>query len=215
MRTGLIRLLMSFLCVGVLASCGSSPKVSYYTLGTALIENNPAVPTGTGYTVAVGPVSLPEVVDRPELVTRVGANEVDLDGERRWAEPLGSAIPRLIAQHLTHSLGAQPLLAYPYSAIDTADYRVIVDIQRFDSEIRSGATIDAIWTIRRMSQKDVETKIGRSHIQESTVGDGYEALVAAHSRALATLSSDIAEAIRAAAAMPKYHTLDRPRGQGR
>ena len=59
------------------------------------------------------------------------------------------------------------------------------------------------WTIRRVSQKDAETKTGRSHIQETTVGDGYEALVAAHSRALATLSSDIAEAIRAAAAMPK------------
>ncbi|WP_447983127.1 PqiC family protein [Nitrospira sp. Nam74] len=203
MRPGVIRLLMSFICIGVLAACGSSPKVSYYTLGTARIDNNQVVPTGIGYTVAVGPVSLPEVVDRPELVTRVGANEVDLDGERRWAEPLGSAIPRVIAEHLTHSLGAQPLLAYPYSAIDTADYRVIVDIQRFDSEIRKGATIDAIWTIRRLSQKDAETKTGRSHIRETTVEDRYEALVAAHSRALAILSSDIAEAIRAAAAMPR------------
>jgi uncharacterized lipoprotein YmbA len=203
MRTGVMRLLMSFICVGVFAARGSSPKVSYYTLGTARIENNPVEPTGTDYTVAVGPVSLPEVVDRPELVTRVGANEVDLDGERRWAEPLGSAISRLIAEHLTHSLCAPQLLAYPYSAIDMADYRVIVDIQRFDSEIRRGATIDAIWTIRRLSQKDAETKTGRSHIQETTVGDGYEAPVAAHSRALATLSSDIAEAIRAAAAMPK------------
>ena len=203
MRTRVIGLLMSFICVGVFAACGSSPKVSYYTLGTARIENDPVVPRETGYTVAVGPVSLPEVVDRPELVTRVGANEVDLDGERRWAEPLGSAIPRVIAEHLTHSVGAQPLLAYPYSAIDTADYRVIVDIQRFDSEIRRGATIDAIWTVRPVSRKGAETKTGRSHIQETTVGEGYEALVAAHSRALATLSSDIAQAIRAAAAMTK------------
>jgi uncharacterized lipoprotein YmbA len=191
------------MCVAVLAACGSSPKVSYYTLGTAGIENHPTGPAGTGYTVAVGPVSLPEAVDRPELVTRVGANEVAFDGERRWAEPLGNAIPRVIAEHLTHSLGSQQILAYPYSAIDTADYRVIVDIQRFDSELLRAATIDAIWTIRRVSQKDAQAKTGRSHIQETAVGDGYEALVAAHSRALATLSGEIAEAIRAAAAMPK------------
>jgi uncharacterized lipoprotein YmbA len=189
--------------VAVLAACGSSPKVSYYTLGTAGIENSPVVPGRAGYTVAVGPVNLPEVVDRQELVTRLGANEVALNGERRWAEPLESAIPRVIAAHLTHSLGEQQVLAYPYSAIDTADYRVIVDIQRFDSEMRSGAMIDAIWTIRRMSQKDGEAKASRSHIREAPVGDGYEALVAAHSRALATLSGEIAEAIRATAAMPK------------
>ena len=203
MRPGVIRLLTLSTCVAVLAACGSSPKVSYYTLGTAGIENRPVVPARTGYTVAVGPVNLPEVVDRQELVTRVGANEVALNGERRWAEPLESAIPRVIAEHLTHSLGAQQMLAYPYSAIDTADYRVIVDIQRFDSEFRRAATIDAIWTIRRAPQKDAQVKTGRSHIQEATVGDGYEALVAAHSRALATLSGEIAEAIRATAAMPK------------
>jgi uncharacterized lipoprotein YmbA len=203
MRPEVIRLLALSMCVAVLAACGSSPKASYYTLGTAGIENTPVVPARTGYTVAVGPVSLPEAVDRQELVTRVGANEVALDMERRWAEPLGSAIPRVIAAHLTHSLGEQQILAYPYSAIDTADYRVIVDIQRFDSEIRRAATIDAIWTIRRVSQKDAQTKTGRSHIQETTVGDGYEALVAAHSRALATLSGEIAEAIRTAAAMSK------------
>ena len=203
MRLRVIRLLTLSLCVIGLAACGSSPKVTYYTLGTAGIENTPTVPARTGYTVAVGPVNLPETVDRQELVTRVGANEVALDTERRWAEPLASAIPRVIAAHLSHSLGEQQILAYPYNIIDTADYRVVVDIQRFDSDIQRAATIDAIWTIRRMSSKESQAKTSRSHIQEATAGDGYEALVAAHSRALATLSGEIAEAIRAAAAIPK------------
>ena len=55
-------------------------------------------------------------------------------------------------------------------------------------------TIDALWTIRPPSGG--EPKRGRSAAREQSGGDGYDALVAAYGRALATVSRDIAEAIR-------------------
>jgi len=58
-------------------------------------------------------------------------------------------------------------------------------------------TIDALWTVRRASGGEPRT--GRSVVHEPTGGDGYDALVAAHGRALATVSRDVAESIRAAA----------------
>jgi uncharacterized protein len=42
-------------------------------------------------------------------------------------------------------------------------------------------------------------RTGRTVAREATQGPGYEALAAAHSRALATVSADIAAAIRASA----------------
>jgi len=190
-------MLLLAVTAAVLAGCGGSPKVNYYTLATAEIDEAAPEPTGAkGYTIAVGPVGLPELVDRPQLVVRVGANEVVLVEEHRWAESLASSIPRLIAEHLTRLLHAQQVSAYPESVIGKADYRVIVDIQRFDSEIHGAATIDAIWTIHRVAQKDAQNRTGHSLVREPTGDDTYPALVAAHSRALLAVSRDIAVAIR-------------------
>ena len=44
--------------------------------------------------------------------------------------------------------------------------------------------------------KDVQKRSGRRTIAEPTQGDGYAALVAAHSRALRRLSAEIAAVIR-------------------
>ena len=193
-----MRLVIFSVGVAVLTGCFGSPAINYYTL-TAGGPQESAAPAagGAAYSIAVGPVTLPEVVDRPQLVVRVGGNQVVLVDEHRWAEPLSSEIPRAIAGHLAQLLGTRQVSAYPSSASDEADYRVFIDIQRFDSELREAVTIDAIWTIRRPAQKDAPEKTGRSLVREAVGGNGYEALVSAHSRALAALSRDIAAAIRA------------------
>ena len=48
----------------------------------------------------VGPVTVPELVDRPQMVTRVSDNEVAVNEFARWGESLKSNIPRVIASNL-------------------------------------------------------------------------------------------------------------------
>lgn len=187
------------------AGCGSSPTASFYTLsanGTPEADAT-AQPTAR-YRVAVGPVTLPEMVNRPQFVVRAGANQVTIAEMHRWAGPLKSEIPRVIAQNLAQLLGTRQVSAYPQSATDDADYRVYVDIQRFDSALGEWVTIDALWAIRSASG---EPSAGRSLVQEPAGGGGYDELVAAHNRALARVSRDIAEAIRSA-------DLAQPRQEG-
>ena len=81
---------------------------------------------------------------------------------------------------------------------DNAEYRVLVDIQRFDSTLGESVTIDALWTVKRISDGALRT--GRSTARESGSGGTYDALAAAHSRALTTISREIAEAIRSTSA---------------
>lgn len=190
--------LSSFVTV-VLMGCGSSPEPRFYTLSaggiTASNRNEKAV---AEYSVAVGPVTLPEIVDRPQLVIRIGVNQVALLDDHRWAEPLRNGIPRVVAENLAQLLGARQVVTYPYNVSFDPEYRVLLDIQRFDSAPGQTVTIDALWAVRRVP--DGQPKTGRSLVRESTGGEDYDALVAAHSRALATVSRDIAEAIRSAGA---------------
>jgi len=162
-----------------------------------------AAPAGSesAYSIAVGPITLPEVVDRPQFVLRVGPNEVSIVELHRWAGPLKSEIPRIIADNLAAVLNVKRVAAYPQSAGDNADYRVLVDIQRFDSTMGESATIDALWTVKRVSDGVLRT--GRSMARESSSGGSYDAVAAAHSRALATISREIAEAIRAFGPLPQ------------
>jgi uncharacterized protein len=186
---------VAVLTISSLTGCASSPNESFYTLSAGVPVNGATPASGeSAYSVAVGPITLPEVVDRPQIVLRASPNEVIIVELHRWAEPLRSEIPRIIADNLTADLNVKRVAAYPQSAGDNADYRVLVDIQRFDSTMGESVTIDALWTVKRVSDGALRT--GRSMARESTGGGTYEAVVAAHSRALATISHEIAEAIR-------------------
>ncbi len=66
---------------------------------------------------------------------------------------------------------------------------------RFDSLPGKSATLDALWTVR--GAKEGASRAGRTTVSEPAADGSVAALVAAHSRALGSLSADVAEAIRA------------------
>ena len=195
MKTRRWLLTLTLVCwvIAVVAGCSRSPRANFYILEpTAKAEV--AVPAHNAPTVAVAPITLPEMVDRPQLVVRVDGSRVDILEMHRWVEPLKSVIPRLLAENLSRLLGSAQVSTYSQNVAIEADYRIFVDIQRFESTADS-VTVDALWIIRRSTQGS--QKSGRSQVHEPRGGEGYEALVSSYSRALAAVSNDIARAIRA------------------
>jgi uncharacterized lipoprotein YmbA len=144
----------------------------------------------------VGPVAVPAAVDRPEFVVQSAPNQVEVDEFNRWAAPLSDQIAQAVASDLIQLLRTPDVAAGPLANFDPA-YHVTIDVQRFDSMPGQSASIDAMWTVRR--SPGGATRTGRTVAQESVTGNGYDALAAAHSRAVARLSADIAAAIRAEA----------------
>jgi uncharacterized lipoprotein YmbA len=179
----------------LLAGCSRSPRVTFYTLNTVA----PAEKLAPAHiSVTVGSVTLPGLVDQPQLVVRTGINQVDILEIHRWAEPLRGEVPRIIAADLMLLLPQSLVSIYPQNAGLDADYRVHVDIQRFEFSVTDGASLDALWSVRRIGG-DSPKKIGHTVVSEPAGAVGYDALVAAQSRALAAVSLDIAQALRAEA----------------
>jgi hypothetical protein len=175
------------------AGCGTSAPSRFYTLAsTATAEGAPSARAG----VMVGPVSVPASVDRSEFVVQVAPNRVEIDEFNRWAAPLGESIARTVAGDLAALLGTPDVATAPFANFDP-DYRVTIDVQRFDSVQGESALVDAVWAVRATAGG--KTRSGRTVAREPLQGEGFDALAAAHSRALAKLSADIAAAIRAAA----------------
>jgi uncharacterized protein len=178
------------LLVGLAAGC-ASPASRFYTLSAA---NAPAA-TSSNLSMVVGPVSVPAVVDRPQIVVTTGPNQVRLEDFNRWASPLQNNISRVVAENLVAILGTPRVILFSQTLGGDVDYRAAIEVQRFESAPGEAATLDAVWTVSRT--KDGKSQTGRTTVREAASDKGYDALAAAHSRGLARLSQDIANAVRA------------------
>lgn len=181
--------LAAVLAALALAACATSPPSRFYTLSGAPAPTAPS----SALSIVVGPVTIPAVVDRPEIVVTVGANEVWLDEFNRWASPLADAIAVATAENLSAQLATSRATSLVQSAVE-ADYRVSIEVQRFESAPGSAALLDAVFTVRRTA--DARTSTGRTTAREAPSDKSYEALAAAHSRAVARLAADIAAVTR-------------------
>jgi uncharacterized lipoprotein YmbA len=192
----IIHRLVVTLIAAAAAACVRSTPPRFYTLAsTATAGGAPAA----HYAVMVGPVSVPGSVDRPELVVQVAPNRVAVDELHRWAAPLAEGIARAVAGDLAALLGAPEVATAPFANF-APDYRVTINVQRFDSLPGEAVLVDAVWAVRETAGG--KTRAGRTVAREALQGEGYDALAAAHSRALAAVSADIAAAIQGVASAP-------------
>ena len=196
------RLCCALLAAGTLMcgflGCARTPQPRFYLLGTP-----PGLTAQTRVAqeiaVTVGPIQLPEYLDRPQIVTRSGSsNEVRLAQFDRWAEPLKDTFGRVLADNLSVLLSTQRVTVFPRRGSGQADYQVTVDVTRFDGEPGGEVVLSARWTILKGSGGEaVVTR--KFHLNEPVVGDDFAALVTAKSQALAQLSREIAAAVGQAA----------------
>jgi uncharacterized lipoprotein YmbA len=175
-----------------LGGCAGNQPTSFYTL-SATAEPQPAPSSGEGLVIGLGPVTLPQYLDRPNIVTRAGANQMRLGDFQQWAEPLEPLLNRVIAEDLS-ALGAKDVIPFPQRGDIPLDRVVEVDISRFDANETGEIKLDARWRIYRGNGSTLVTS-GRSLVTEqgAAVPD-YDAIVAAMSRALGHLSAEIAAA---------------------
>ena len=174
------------------ASCSTAPSRFYSLTSTATADGTPPVDT----TVMVGPVTVPASVDQPQFVVQVAANRVQVDEFNRWIAPLNDSIARAVAGDLVVLLGTPQVAAGPMANF-IPDYRVTIDVQRFESIPGNAAIVEAVWTVHKTVGG--ATRTGRTVVSEPVQSQSYDALAAAHSQAMAKLSGDIASAIRAEA----------------
>ncbi len=189
-----------FLLSIVLSGCfGTSQPSRFYTLSSLRgPEPVPHVETaGNGAIVAVGPVAIPDYLNRPQIVTRTGTNEVRLNEFDRWAGALDSNVARIIVEDLSVMLPADR-----FSVIRSASaaqggmptaFRVTVDIMRFDAAPGGTVFLEAEWTVSGGEKGNPVSR--RSSISGKVNGSGFPDLVAAMSKAVEDLSREIASGV--------------------
>lgn len=182
----------------VLAGCAGSAPTKFYTLSSmeSPARGKQVADAARGVTLALGPLSIPDYLDRPQIVTRSGQNELAVDDFHRWAGSLENDITRVLIENLSALLPPDRYHVVswiqPAQSYASIDHRVAVDITRFDGIHGDSVSMKAQWVVFR---KDREASVMHASIIEQITGNDYRALVAAMSRAMESLSRDIADTI--------------------
>jgi uncharacterized lipoprotein YmbA len=127
----------------LLAACGSSPPARFYSLEPLAAGE---APVGAVAHLAIGPISLPDALDRSQLVTRLQPFEVQVDEFARWAEPLDRAVARVLGANLGALLDAKWVASVPGDGAAPDALRVSVQVLRFEADAKS-STLEARWQV--------------------------------------------------------------------
>jgi uncharacterized lipoprotein YmbA len=185
-----------------LAGClgGQSPPTSFYML-------SPLNPSQTGTLAAtadgririgLSTVTVPEYLNRSEIVINLDNTVYQLADFSKWAEPLSDNLTRVLEENLTNLLHDDSIdifLASDSSILP--DYRLEVDVLRLDGNLGDQVTLVAQWALLAAEEDDLIV-MRRSEYQASAADNTYKELVLAKSRTIEKLSQDIALNVKTA-----------------
>ncbi len=187
------------------SGCASSPTSRFYQLSSLKMSSLNSGAAGAGeklsgiktkiFNIKVGPVQIPDYLDRPQIVTASGGNELKLAEFDRWAGSLEQDVTRVMSEDLAVLLPADRFRVAQWSSWSAAasQYQVAVNIIRFEGAPGRSVLLKAQWTIFNREHK---LKVHEeSVITEEVHGATYGAFVMAMSNALAGLSRAIAGSI--------------------
>jgi uncharacterized lipoprotein YmbA len=176
---------------------GTRHATNNYILHSFYSENTqpPPVAEMSDTGILVGPIRMPLYLDRIDIVIRDSQSRIQLTDFAQWAGPLQENFSRVLAENLSVLLATDKIGMFPGTRAMLFDYNVTVTVTRFDGMPGKKVTLRARWSILNKTRKKMIFE-KHSILGEPTKDNSMEALIAAESRALATLSREIAEAIK-------------------
>jgi uncharacterized lipoprotein YmbA len=192
--------------LALLCACSSAPPTRYYVL--APLAQAPLAKPQAAADRAIAPVALvvkdlrlPQYLDRSQIVTRSENHRLQISEFELWGGNLREDMTRVLAENLRQLLDGDRVIAAPYTMSVTPDYRLEVEIQRFEREAGGRVRLSAHWWLTRGADA-VLLASPEASFQGAALGEksSYEALVASMSAVYGELAQAIARSVRASAA---------------
>ena len=183
------------LCVSALLSACASTPTNFYTLESQ--SRPPAVTTiasAKKLLIGIGPLTLPALLDRKGIVTRAENNSVQIAEFDQWAAPLQNNVIAVLSKNVATLQPNAIVRAYPWSVYGNVDYRVIIDITRFDTQLGKSANLEASWAIMEEKNHTIISN-GQTKLQQPLHDASYNSAAQALSKLLDDFSQQLSRAL--------------------
>jgi uncharacterized lipoprotein YmbA len=190
MTNQLSKWLISVSTCTLLTACLSTPPTHFYIL-EPLSEPPPLSSTTVKKRlIGIGPVSIPTLLERKQIVTRLPDNSIKIAEFHQWASPLKDNVAQVLTHNLATLQTGDLIRTYPWSAYGAVDFRVIIDIIKFDTRPEQAVNLEANWAI--MNEK-THTLISNGHtkIEHRLDDPSYPSAVKALNNTLSEFSKEL------------------------
>ncbi|MEQ8652043.1 MAG: PqiC family protein [Kiloniellales bacterium] len=150
----ILRLATAALGLFLLAACGSTPPTQVFGLNDAAQRSETPAPGGAPL-IYVDTAVIADYLDRTQMVTRKGTYRISLHEFAIWSEPLGDLITASLVDDLAQRFGDDQVMATPIPSYQDPDWRVELDVLRFDVDEAGDAVIDVRWTLLQGRREDL------------------------------------------------------------
>jgi len=183
------------LCVSALLSACASTPTNFYTLESQ--SRPPAVTTiasAKKLLIGIGPLTLPALLDRKGIVTRAENNSVQIAEFDQWAAPLQNNVIAVLSKNVATLQPNAIVRAYPWSVYGNVDYRVIIDISRFDTQLGKFANLEASWAIMEEKNHTIISN-GQTKLEQRLSDTSYNGAAQGLSKLLSEFSQQLSLAL--------------------
>ena len=137
----------------LLGGCATGPSPNLYMLDVPFTSQLAGIEKGLA--VGIGPLEMPHYLDRPQIITRAGVNRLQASEAQVWAEPIEDSTSRVLVVTIARALNSNRVYRLPQRVRTTLDWRVTIDVGRFDGTIGGDVLLAARWSLYRGDDKDV------------------------------------------------------------
>ncbi|TAN65686.1 MAG: membrane integrity-associated transporter subunit PqiC [Methylobacter sp.] len=177
----------------LLSACMSTPT-QFYVLEPLSEPPHSSSTADKKRQIGVGPVSIPALLERKQIVTRLPDNSVKIAEFHQWASPLKDNVSQVLTRNLATLQTGDLVRAYPWSAYGAVDYRIIIDIIRFDTRPEQSVNLEADWAIMNEKNHTLLSN-GRTKIEHQLDDPSYPAAVKALDKILSEFSQELSQAL--------------------
>jgi hypothetical protein len=179
----------------LLSGCMRDSKpVQFYMLNANSGVAGARVPAAVqNQVIGLGPIRIPEYLNRPQMVVAITGNQYQLSEENRWAERLDQNISLALFKALPRQLGTDRIVRYPWSQRQVVDYQVGIDILEFNVNAEGQSRLIAQWFVKRKDKPAIDK---RSVFQFPASTTDYAVMVNAQSQCLTQLGEEISTTLR-------------------
>lgn len=181
-------------CAGILQA--EPDKSHYFVLSS---EGSAATKPGTrsDLWLGLGPVKIPGYLDTQNIVRSDGNGSIRYLPDAFWAESLVDSFTRALLYRTGTRIGTTHVTPFPWYSTTRVDWKVPVDVLRFEATSDGRVVLVARWTVQRT--KDGTVVAGAESVLEEPAGDDPALVVDALSRCVDRLADAIAAAVVKAA----------------
>ena len=190
----------------LLMACAHSPEPTFFALSP---QNGTLAHGAPALKVELRRAALPGYLDRPHIVRRATAEQLELDGDERWGAPLDEMVGATLAEDLAQRLPT--CVVYTDSGAISSEPDVRVEVQLFRFERAASGDVELRAEVAVHSAQPERSSTHRFSFTQRPASGHASEIVSTLSQLLGRLSDGItAMIVREAATLPAPGEPPRP-----